>query len=126
MLRLLRRLGSVVDIAGRSLEDAARDIAAEHPDGILALADSLLEWTAAVAAPLDLPFLSGEAATRLTDKHAQRVACARPASPCQASGRSPIRTTRKGGLRWRAPPDSRRSSSRAAARAAATWSVSIS
>jgi biotin carboxylase len=74
MLRLLRRLGSVVDIAGRSLEDAARDIAAEHPDGILALADSLLEWTAAVAAPLDLPFLSGEAATRLTDKHAQRVA----------------------------------------------------
>ncbi len=74
MARLLRRLGSVVDIAGRSLEDAADDIAAQHPDGILALADSLLEWTAAVAVRLDLPFLSVEAARALTDKHEQRAA----------------------------------------------------
>ena len=74
MVRLLRRLGEVVDVAGCSLEDAAAAIAASQPDGILALADSLLLWTARVAAALDLPFISPEVAERLTDKYAQRVA----------------------------------------------------
>lgn len=74
MSRLLRRLGDVVDVAGMSLEDAAAAIAASRPDGILALADSLLVWTARVAALLELKFMSPEVAERLTDKYAQRVA----------------------------------------------------
>jgi biotin carboxylase len=74
MSRLLRRLGEVVDVAGLSIEDAAAAIAATRPDGILALADSLLLWTARVAHLLRLRFLSPEVAERLTDKHAQRLA----------------------------------------------------
>lgn len=74
MARLLRRLGQVVDVAGLSLEDAAQAIAASRPDGILALADSLLLWTARIAALLELRFLSPETAERLTDKHTQRLA----------------------------------------------------
>src|ERR1700689_2869929 len=53
MARLLRRLGDVVDVAGMSLEEAAAAIADSRPDGILALADSLLLWTAQVAALLE-------------------------------------------------------------------------
>jgi biotin carboxylase len=74
MVRLLRRLGEVVDVAGMSIGDAVAAIAASRPDGILALADSLLLWTARVSAQLDLRFISPEVAERLTDKYAQRVA----------------------------------------------------
>jgi biotin carboxylase len=74
MARLLGRLGELVDISGMSLEDAAAAVAATRPDGILALADSLLVWTAEVAAILELPFMSAEVAGRLTDKYAQRAA----------------------------------------------------
>ncbi len=74
MSRLLARIGEVVDVAGCSIEDAAAMIANARPDGILALADSLLAWTATVAERLDLRFMSPEVAARLTDKHAQRVA----------------------------------------------------
>jgi biotin carboxylase len=81
MSRLLRRLGDVVDVAGMPLEDAAAAIAAARPDGILALADSLLLWTARVAALLDLPFINPQVAERLTDKHAQRLALQRAGVP---------------------------------------------
>lgn len=81
MSRLLRRLGEVVDVAGLSVDDAAAAIAAARPDGILALADSLLLWTARVAALLELPFLSPQVAERLTDKHAQRLALQRAGVP---------------------------------------------
>src|SRR5580700_589832 len=81
MSRLLRRLGDVVDVAGSSLEDAAAAIAAARPDGILALADSLLLWTARIAALLELRFISPDVAERLTDKHAQRLALQRAGVP---------------------------------------------
>jgi biotin carboxylase len=81
MARLLRRLGDVVDVAGMSREDAAAAIAASRPHGILALADSLLLWTAQVAALLELKFMSPEVAERLTDKYAQRVALQRAGLP---------------------------------------------
>jgi biotin carboxylase len=74
MSRLLRRIGDVVDVAGMPLEDAAGAIAASRPHGILALADSLLLWTARIAALLELPFMRPEVAERLTDKYAQRAA----------------------------------------------------
>ena len=74
MSRLLRSSGTVVDVGGLSLDEAAASIAAEHPDGILALADSLLLWTAEVAQRLGLRSVTPEVARRLTDKLAQRVA----------------------------------------------------
>lgn len=74
MSRLLRRLGTVVDIAGLSLDESSALIAEAGPDGILALADDLLDTTACIAGNLGLPFLSTEAANLLTDKLAQRKA----------------------------------------------------
>jgi hypothetical protein len=74
MSRLLRRLGSVVDIVGLSLDEAVATIAQVGPDGILALADDLLESTANIATSLGLPFFSPETANLLTDKYAQRQA----------------------------------------------------
>lgn len=81
MARLLCRLGSVVDVAGLTLQEAAAAVAAAEPDGILALADSLLVWTARLAAALELPFLSVQVAERLTDKYLQREALARAGVP---------------------------------------------
>jgi biotin carboxylase len=81
MTNLLRRLGRVVDVRGLSEAQAAERIAQERPDGILALADSLLLWTARVAALLGLPFHSPEVAARLADKYLQRTALAAAGLP---------------------------------------------
>jgi hypothetical protein len=74
LMRLIKRLGDVVDIAGAGVEEAADRIAEHAPDGILALSDDLLVWTSAVADRLGLPFATLETAHRLTDKYAQRAA----------------------------------------------------
>jgi len=74
MSRLLKRLGTVVDVAGRTIDECAELISHYEPDGILGLADSLLEKTAAIAEQLELAFLSSESAHLLTDKIAQREA----------------------------------------------------
>lgn len=74
LMRLIKRLGDVVDIAGAGVEEAADRIAEHAPDGILALSDDLLVWTSAVADRLGLPFATPETAHRLTDKYAQRAA----------------------------------------------------
>jgi biotin carboxylase len=74
MSQLLRRLGAVVDVAGLSLSDAAAAVADAQPDGVLALADSQLLWTAQLAERLELPFLTPQAAERATDKYLQRAA----------------------------------------------------
>jgi biotin carboxylase len=74
MTRLLSRLGTVVDVAGMSGAEAAQLVRQERLDGVLALADELLEWTALLAASLGLPFHSVETTRLLTDKFAQRAA----------------------------------------------------
>lgn len=89
MSRLLRRLGAVVDVAAMSPEQAAAAIAATQPDGILALADSLLAWTAEIASRLELPFISPDVAEQLTDKHAQRVALRQAGLPVPGFWRVP-------------------------------------
>ncbi len=81
MSRLLRRLGEVVDVAGMSLEQSAEAIGASGPDGILALADSLLLWTARVAELIELPFIAPSVAEVLTDKYLQRAALMRAGLP---------------------------------------------
>ncbi len=72
--RLLCRLGTVIDVAGMTIEAAAAEVAASQPDGILALADSMLAWTAQLAEILGLPFITPAVAARLTDKYTQRAA----------------------------------------------------
>jgi biotin carboxylase len=72
--RLLGRLGTIVDVAGLALDDAAALIASHEPQGILGLADDALRWTADLAERLGLAFHTPACAYRLTDKHAQRRA----------------------------------------------------
>jgi biotin carboxylase len=74
MTPMLSRMGTVVDLAGCSEQEGADRIAAQRPDGILTLKDSLMQRTAALAERLDLPFHSREVARRFTDKHVQRAA----------------------------------------------------
>ena len=74
MSQLLRRLGDVLDVTGMSIDDAATTIAASAPDGILALADSQLLWTAQLAERLNLPCITPAAARCATDKYLQRGA----------------------------------------------------
>jgi biotin carboxylase len=89
MSRLLGRLGDVVDVAGLADADAAAAIASSRPDGILALADSLLVWTAGIAERLQLRFMSPQVAVRLTDKYAQRLALQQAGLPVPAFWRVP-------------------------------------
>ncbi len=77
MQRLLRRLGTVVDIKGLGMDDAAKAIGQFAPDGILTLADDNLRLCAELAARLARTFHSPETALVLTDKHLQRVALER-------------------------------------------------
>ena len=72
--RLLARLGTIVDIGGLSLDAAAVAIANHEPQGIVALADDALRFTADLAERLELAFHTPACALRLTDKHTQRAA----------------------------------------------------
>jgi biotin carboxylase len=74
MVPMLGRMGTVIDLAGCSAQEAVDRIAAQRPDGILTLKDSLMQRTAALAQRLDLPFHSPQVAERFTDKHTQRAA----------------------------------------------------
>jgi biotin carboxylase len=85
MVRLLRRLGEVVDVTGLSPDAAAQRIAGARPDGILALHDARLEFAAEVAERLGLPFHSPATARRLSDKRAQREALAAGGLPVPRS-----------------------------------------
>jgi biotin carboxylase len=73
-IRLLRRLGTVVDIAGLDLDRATRALAAHRPDGIVSFVDDHLELAAALASGLDLPYLTREVARTVVDKARQRAA----------------------------------------------------
>ncbi|HET6507534.1 MAG TPA: ATP-grasp domain-containing protein [Baekduia sp.] len=84
MVPLLRRLGDVVDVTGLGHDAAAARIAEARPDGILALHDQLLSWTAEVAQRLGLPGFSPETAAALSDKRAQRAALAAGGVPMPA------------------------------------------
>jgi biotin carboxylase len=72
--RLLRRLGTVVDVAGLSPDEIAATVASHQPVGVLGLADDTLTFTATLAERLGLPFHTPACAARLTDKSLQRAA----------------------------------------------------
>jgi biotin carboxylase len=72
--RLLRRLGTVVDLAGLDLDAAAQALADHRPEGIVTFVDDHVVLAAELAARLDLPYHSPDGAAVLVDKRRQRAA----------------------------------------------------
>ena len=81
MLRLLARLGTVIDIAALDPGEVADRLAPFRPAGIIAFVDSELVHTALIASAAGLQFHSPEVALRLTSKVEQRAALARSGLP---------------------------------------------
>ena len=74
MIRLLRKLGTTVDIAGLSADEAADALRALAPDGIVAYADRHMGVASALAERLGLDYHDGTVTERLVDKLTQRRA----------------------------------------------------
>jgi len=74
MLRLVRKLGRIVDIAGMTEVQAADALGALHPDGIVAYADQQMAMAAALGERLGLDYHDRVVAQRLLDKVTQRQA----------------------------------------------------
>jgi biotin carboxylase len=74
--RLLRRLGTVVDIAGMGPDRAAATLAAHRPDGIISFVDDHIEDAAALAERLGLRYHTPEVARSVVDKRVQRTVLA--------------------------------------------------
>lgn len=73
-VRLLRRLGTVVDIAGLDLDRAANRLADHHAEGIVSFVDDQVVVASKLAARLELPYHTPEVAHTLVDKRRQRAA----------------------------------------------------
>ncbi|MFC5500810.1 ATP-grasp domain-containing protein [Lysinimonas soli] len=72
--RFLRGLGTVVDVSGLTVAEAASAVREHAPEGIVCFNDGNLVWTAGIAERLGLRFFSVSTAERLTDKLLQRTA----------------------------------------------------
>jgi biotin carboxylase len=81
MCRLLRRLGTVVDVAGLDLDQAATRLAAHRPEGIVSFVDDHVTTAAGLAVRLGLPYHSPEVAATLVDKRRQRAALQKAGIP---------------------------------------------
>jgi biotin carboxylase len=74
MLRFLRKLGTTIDTAEMSEDDAAAALRACHPDGIIAFAEYLIPTASAMASRLGLEYHDEAVTRRLVDKFEQRQA----------------------------------------------------
>ena len=74
LIRLLRRMGEVVDRTGLDADAVAAATAPHHPTGIMTFAEAQMPFTAAVAERLALTYHSVAAARLLADKYLQRRA----------------------------------------------------
>lgn len=74
LVRLLRRLGDVVDSAGLDPHGVAESLAPLAPGGITTFAEECMPLTAALSRELSLVYHSGPTAERLADKYLQRLA----------------------------------------------------
>jgi biotin carboxylase len=81
-IRLLRRLGPVVDVAGLSLDTMADKVRAHDPAGLAVFYDEHMVTTACLGSELGLPFYSPEVAGRLVNKLSQRRALLAGGVPC--------------------------------------------
>lgn len=77
MSGLMRHFGPVVDIGGLSNDEAAREVGAFRPDGIVTYHDAEMAEVAALAEALHLRFVTPAVARLLTDKIQQRDALRR-------------------------------------------------
>jgi biotin carboxylase len=93
MLRLLRKFGQVVDIAGLTEGDAADAVRALRPDGIVAYADAQMATASALAGRLGLDYHDAVVAQRLLDKVTQRQALHDGGLPTPTCTAVPGRTT---------------------------------
>ena len=73
-VRLLRKLGTVIDATDRTSEELIQLVHAEHPDGVISYCDSDLHRHAWLAAALRLPGPSVHTVALLNDKLLQREA----------------------------------------------------
>jgi biotin carboxylase len=80
-LRLLQKLGQVVDTAGLSEDEIAERVRPLHPDGIVAYADAHMERTSLLAGRLALAYHDPEVVQRVIDKSIQRAALRRGGLP---------------------------------------------
>ncbi len=74
MVRLLRKLGTTIDTAGMSEDEAADALRSSRPDGIVAYADHFIPVASALATRLGLDYHDATVAARLVDKWEQRQA----------------------------------------------------
>jgi biotin carboxylase len=74
--RLLRRLGTVVDLAGMGRDQAAEALEAHRPEGIVSFVDEHIEDAAALADRLGLRYHTPEVARAVVDKRIQRTLAA--------------------------------------------------
>jgi biotin carboxylase len=72
--RLLRKVGTVVNLAGLSLEETVSVLQGHAPDGVVVYRDEDIVLLSLIAAELGLDYHAPEVAQRLVDKLAQREA----------------------------------------------------
>ena len=72
--RLLRKLGTVVNLAGQSLEETVSVLRGHSPDGVVAYRDEDIVLLSFIAEELGLDYHTPEVARRLVDKLTQREA----------------------------------------------------
>jgi hypothetical protein len=89
MVRLLRRIGEVVDRAGLDADAVASAVTPHQPSGILTFAEAQMPFTAAIAERLSLTYHSVLTADRLADKFLQRQALHDAGLPGPASWEAP-------------------------------------
>jgi biotin carboxylase len=93
--RLLRKLGTTIDIAGMSMADAAQALRPVKPDGIVAYGDHLIPTASALADRLGLDYYDRQTADRLADKWVQRQALHDGGVPVPRFALVPPRPTRE-------------------------------
>ena len=81
LARLMARMGTVVDVAGRSELQIVEELRRSGATGILSLSDRSGMMMARIAAALGLDFHSPEVASRLFDKLRQRPGLLRQQLP---------------------------------------------
>ena len=93
LIRLLRRMGDVVDRTGLDADGVAAAVAPHRPTGILTFAEVQMPFTAAVAERLALTYHSVATARLLADKYLQRRALHDAGLPGPAFWDAPIPET---------------------------------
>lgn len=73
-IRLLARLGKVVDYSDMSLRETAQAVGRNRPDGITAFGDAQIAMASQLASALELDYFDATVADRLLDKSVQRAA----------------------------------------------------